>query len=389
MNNLTKLRVDEMLALKKECEQHGINYDTFIAGCRVVFKQKKLTDKLLTSARKALKNIVYYGTERAKLQNKTMAELIASEPDFLAHGFQYCVSQDDGVLPTIRKYAAYCNINFNMFDPDEMQELAKKVAKKMQLKEKPSDAGYYDTVIQALPAYIKEDFPKSKGSAAISKFLSDLNQIVLERPSLARANAQCLPDARQYYLADEESFALEFFARQQEEPTVEGVGHGVTLVRQLGHYLICDESGMVLHDSLDPHQFTSLQYGDTTEWIAQRKEMIKSPEYIDLGNGNSSDDAIPGGLHVVRDNEGLIILATPEVTEANAIQCLYNAGGLTDDYIRQHIAEDYGVGDNFDVVVEAILKEASSKYDLSKFASDKPRALFAITPLLAAGIDKF
>lgn len=388
MNNLTKMKVEEMLALKKECENNGINYDTFIAGCRVVFKQKKLTDKLLTSARKALKNIVYYGTERAKIQNKTMAELMVAEPNFLAHGFQYCVSQDDGVLPSIRNYAAYCNINFNMFDPDDMQDLAKKVAKKMQLKEKPSDEGYYDAVIKALPAYTKEEYPESKTSALVSKFLSDLNQIVLERPSLARANAQCLPDARQYYLADEESFALEFFARQQETPSIEGVGSNLTLVRQLGHYLICDTNGMVLHDSLDAQQFTSLQYSDPTDWIAQRKEMIKSPEYIDLGNDSSSND-VPEGLHVVRGNDGLIILATPEVNEANAIQCLYNAGGLTDDYIHQHIVEDYGIGDNFDVVVEAILNEASSKYDLSKFTSNKARALFAITPLLAAGIDKF
>lgn len=389
MNQLTKMRVDDMLAIKNECVKNGIDYDTFIAGCRVVYKERKLSTELLQKAKRALKNIVYYGTERAKLQGKTIQELVSAESDFLAHGFQYCTSQEDGVNAAISKYASYCNIHYNMFDPDDMQDLAKKVAKKMQVTVKDSDPGYLDAVMRALPAYEKGEFPAPKHSPAVDKFLSEVKKLVEEKPNLAKANAQCLPDARQYYLEDDESFALEFFARQQETPAIDGTGNGLILVRQLGHYLICDDKGLVLHDSLDPHTFSSLQYGDTSAWIAERKELIKLPEHID-GVGSNNDEEIPEGIYVVRNNNQKIILATPNPNEANSFQCLYGAGGVNNEYIHQHLKEDYGLtNSDYDVAVDAILAEASTKYNMSKFVEDKSWALFAVTPLLAAGIEKF
>lgn len=386
MNSLTKIKVDEMLALKKRCEENGIDYDTFIAGCRVIYKQKQLSEELLSKAKRALTNIIEYGAERAKLKNTTIADITVTDVNFLAHGFQYCMSKEEGVDPAIQRYASYCNIHFDMFDPKDMQDLAKKVAKKMKLSVKEDDPKYLDEVIRVMPEYLSGETPSVSQKGFVADFVKKVSAIVTDRPSLARANALCLPDARGFYVADDESFALEFYARQQETPSIEGRGEGVILVRQLGHYLICDETGMVLHDSLDAHQFAELQYGSTAGWIAERKELIKSPEYLSIGIPSTVVD----GIHTVTDSEGLIVLATPNPQEANAFQCLYNNGGVDDEYVRKHLYADYGMNDtNYESVTNAILAEVKDKYDLSKFVSNSYQALLAITPLLAAGIDKF
>lgn len=382
MANLAKIRVNDMLALKKKCTDNGIDYDSFIEGCKIIYKSKHLTNDLLIKANAALNHIITYGTEKAKLTNTTIQEL-AKTTSLFDYGFRYAISQDENVDASIRKFAAYCIIHFDITNPDSMQKLAAKVNKQMKLGLKPDSPGYLDAILQAIPNY-SECVPNELKGELTSLF----NKIMLKpkRPSFATANALCLPDARQYYSADDDSFALEFFARQEDEPQIEGRCEKLILVYQLGHYLICSEDGQVLHDSLEPRTFSDVQRGDISEWVEERQREFKPSEFLNLPTAASSTD----GIYTVTDSEGLIVLATPNSQEANAFQCFYNSGGVTDEYIKQHLFNDYGMNEaNYEKVTKAILQEASSKYDLSKFAHNCYQALFAITPLLAANVDKF
>lgn len=382
MANLAQIRVNAMLALKKKCTDNGIDYDSFIEGCKIIYKSKHLTNDLIIKANTALNHIITYGTEKAKLTNTTIQEL-AKTTTLFDYGFRYAISQDENVDVSIRRFAAYCIIHFDITNPDSMQKLAAKVNKQMKLGLKPDSPGYLDAVLQALTNYSEDVTHEFKGE--LPK-LFDKIMTKPKRPSLATANALCLADARQYYSADDDSFALEFFARQEDEPKIEGRCEQLLLVYQLGHYLICTEDGQVLHDSLEPRTFSDVQRGDISEWIEERRTAFKPSEFLHLLTASTSVE----GIHTATDSNGLIVLATPDSQEANVFQCFYNSGGATDEYIKQHLFNDYGMNAaNYEKVTKAILQEASSKYDLSKFTQNCYRALFAITPLLAANVDKF
>ena len=303
MKVITKQRIQEVQRLTQSCKNVGIDYNKFIAACRVIHKEKHLSLSLLNKAQTALAHIIDYGTQRIKVLGlQDLVALQIHDEDFLAKGFRYAVSKEEKVDNQIKQFVSFCNIQLDMFDLKDMEELAKDIASKMQLGVKSSDSDYFSKVCSALPQYLKGNLPPKHNKAIdfFKSFAGDIGKHLFDEPDLSKAQKQCYPDARACYTDDPETFSLEFFLRQHDTPKVLDTLDDVVFVQQLDHYLVCLHDGRVLHDALTTAMFLTLRkMGSRAEWIAERLSM-NVKEYIDLGLTTSDSNTEEQSATVVK-----------------------------------------------------------------------------------------
>lgn len=162
-------------AISGECSKVGIPCVPFIEIAQKMLKINRNNSEFEQKALSLLKDYATYGEARCKVLGvpdiKTLCEI---DKDFLVKGFMYHVSTEEGVDAGTAKFAAFCNIQLDMFNINDMENLQKDVIKRMNLSTSLKDPDYWDKLVNALPEYIKGDYP-AKTPSKVKQWVDSLD----------------------------------------------------------------------------------------------------------------------------------------------------------------------------------------------------------------------
>lgn len=381
MSKISKDATATLFDVNKLCEELGVDFSDFMKSCKVIYGFKRFNEEALDKVEKAAVNMRKYVKERAAIL-KIDANLVPSNEDnFLAHVFQYCLSKEEKLDKSFGEYISYCNVHYLMYDPKEMEDLSKAVAKKMKLTSTPKDKSFYADVVAALPKYEEDHVPTGKVQTAITTFYNNVKSVSPDMFNVQKARSLMLSDARQEYSSNDSEFSIEFFARHEANAVRITSSKNFTLVSQLDHYIIATVNGEVLYDTKDREKALTELSNVSSEWHESRKQFINEQEVIDLSRSD---------IFVVMLDDSTVLIATTSEDEKNEEERMLKNGVQTPEWIKRRVIEVYGFEpEKSEALAKAIVSHYGKQYDLSKFKDDPFYQLYGITPLIQAGVENF
>ena len=305
MNQLRKQKTEERRKLRNLCREHNIDYDTLYVAVRSTGKFGRNSTELTNKLKDVYHDVVEYGTERMKLvKMENFGAYVVSDQHFLSKAIKYALLRDEGLDRELAKFVRMCYIHYDMFDLEDIKELAADINKRMNLGLKFDEGNYWQELNRTFASYQAGNYPKVE-KKGISKVIENLTNTIdsavenlpfKDKKRRADAIHMVFSDARECYPEDEEEFVDDFLLRRDCEVSILNRARGLVCCQRDGHYFICRESnGQVLmehSDSFVIERFSQLssehsEY-DIVSWVESRLAMVDIPEYWD--DLNDPDD---------------------------------------------------------------------------------------------------